>query len=146
MNLPGSLDGTVWSVGKLCSPCCRNSCRQRSTSTGIGSDRLLPGSACKENLAPAAIWFLIFFFFFFVFHLYLLKCFCLCFCCTLSAKPDPRMPAGRAKKEMAKTARKIVVMKVTSGILCSCHLRSRRPQSCPSKSWAPCPRILSWSL
>lgn len=34
---------------------------------------------------------------------YLLKCFCLCFCWTLSANPEPRIPAGSAKKEMAKT-------------------------------------------
>lgn len=32
-----------------------------------------------------------------------LKCFCLCFCWTFRAKPEPRMPAGSAKKEMAKT-------------------------------------------
>ena len=35
--------------------------------------------------------------------LYLLKCFCLCFCCTFNANPEPRIPAGSAKKEIAKT-------------------------------------------
>ena len=34
---------------------------------------------------------------------HLLKCFWRCFCWTLRANPEPRMPAGRAKKEMAKT-------------------------------------------
>lgn len=32
-----------------------------------------------------------------------LKCFCRCFCWTFKANPDPRIPAGRAKKDMAKT-------------------------------------------
>lgn len=33
----------------------------------------------------------------------LLKCFCRCFCWTFREKLEPRIPAGSAKKEMAKT-------------------------------------------
>src|SRR4051812_23085633 len=40
-----------------------------------------------------------------------LKCFCRCFCCTLSAKPEPRMPAGRAKNEMANRAKQEAMMR-----------------------------------
>ena len=33
-------------------------------------------------------------------------CFCLCCCCTFKANPEPRMPAGKAKKEMPQMAQK----------------------------------------
>ena len=36
----------------------------------------------------------------------LFRCFCRCIACTLRAKPEPRMPAGKAKNDMPISALK----------------------------------------